>query len=222
MTDTISTNALATTEPTLLDNIISAAQAMSALEVIAVICGLLYIVLVMRENIWCWAFALISTSIYIYLFWHVSLFMESALNVYYVIMAFVGWWQWKYGKAKLLEQTDQQLIIQKWPLQYHAIALAGIIILSYVSGYLLTENTQASYPFLDSFTSWAAVFATWLVARKVLSNWIYWIVIDILGTWLFWQKGLYLTSLLFGLYTILAIVGYTQWKALYDKSKIKT
>lgn len=197
--------------PSLLDNLITAAQMMSGLEVIAVICGLLYLVLILRENIWGWFFALVSTSLYIHLFWDATLYMESALNVYYVIMAFVGWWQWKHGKIS----SNESLHIQTWPISRHAIAIAFVLILSYISGYLLNTYTDASYSYLDSFTSWSAVFATWLVARKVLSNWIYWIVIDIIGSWVFWQKGFYLTSLLFGLYTIIAIFGFIEWRKRY-------
>ena len=191
----------------MIDALIAAWNATSTLEWVSVAFGIAYIVLATRENIWCWPAALIGTATAIILFWDVSLLMESALNVYYLVMALYGWYQWRYGS-----KDHSTLAIQRWQTHQHLIAIAVILVLSVVSGFGLEKFTTADYPFIDSFTTWAAVFTTWMVARKVLENWLYWIVIDAVSVWLFWQKELYLYALLFIAYTIIAVFGYREWR----------
>ena len=194
----------------MMDALIAAWNATSALEWVSVAFGIAYIVLATRENIWCWPAALIGTATAIILFWDVSLLMESALNVYYLVMALYGWYQWRYGS-----KDHNTLAIQRWQTHQHLIAIAVILVLTLASGFGLERFTQADYPFIDSFTTWAAVFTTWMVARKVLENWLYWVVIDAVSVWLFWQKELYLYALLFVAYTVIAVFGYREWSSRY-------
>jgi nicotinamide mononucleotide transporter len=191
--------------------LIDALLAIQALEAISVLFGIAYIVLAARENIWCWPAALVGTATAIVLFWDVSLLMESALNGYYLIMALYGWWQWKYGSS------DQgKLAITSWGLQPHLIAISLIIVLSLISGYLLNTHTQAALPYVDSFTTWAAVITTWMVAKKILENWLYWIVIDAVSVWLYYERGLLLYAVLFVAYTMIAWLGFNQWRNSYQ------
>ncbi|GHA18265.1 nicotinamide mononucleotide transporter [Arenicella chitinivorans] len=195
----------------MMDALLAAWNATSLLEWVSVAFGVAYIILATKENIWCWPAALIGTATAIILFWDVSLLMESGLNVYYLVMALYGWYQWRYGST-----DHDQLAIQRWQPLHHAIAITVILALSVASGVGLERFTQADYPFVDSFTTWAAVFTTWMVARKVLENWLYWIVIDAVSVWLFWQKGLYLYALLFVAYTVIAVFGYREWRTRYQ------
>ena len=190
--------------------VLAAMQAMSGWEVIAVILALAYVLLAVKERIECWYAALISTAIYTFLFWDVSLLMESALQVYYLVMAAYGWWQWRHHTNK-----EEDLAIHTWSIQQHLTAISGIIVISIVSGYLLAENTSAALPYLDSFTTWASVLTTYMVTKKILENWIYWVVIDAISIILYIDRGLYLTALLFMLYVVIAIYGYIQWLQRY-------
>lgn len=190
-----------------LTAIATAWAATSNLEIVSVIFGLIYVILAARENIWCWPAAFIGTGTAIFLFWDASLLMESALNIYYLLMAIIGWWQWQYGSK---ERTE--LAISSWSTSQHIKALVLILVLTAVSGYLLSNNTEAALPFVDSFTTWSAVVTTWMIARKVLENWLYWIVIDAVSVWLYAERGLYLYALLFAAYTIIAIFGYFKWR----------
>lgn len=190
-----------------LSTLLSAWQAASTLETVSVAFGLAYVVLAAHENVLCWPAAIVNTTTAIVLFWDVSLLMESALNVFYLAIAFYGWWQWKFGG-----QNRSELSISRWPWINHALAIAAIIILTLVSGKLLADKTSAALPYLDSFTTWAAVICTWMVTRKIIENWLYWIVIDLAGVYLFMQKGLMLYALLFVLYTIIAVYGYIRWR----------
>lgn len=182
-------------------------QATSTLEIVSVVFGLIYIVLAARENIWCWPAAFIGTGTAIFLFWDASLLMESALNIYYLAMAVIGWWQWKYGSLKKTE-----LAISAWSPAQHGFALSLIICLTLISGYLLSQNTGAAHPYVDSFTTWAAVITTWMVARKILENWLYWMIINPVSVWLYAERGLYLYALLFIAYSIIPVFGYLKWR----------
>jgi len=194
-----------------MSDIFSAVQqvlgASSPWEAMAVALAITYLLLATRENIWCWSCALVSTAIYTVLFWHVSLLMESALNLYYMAMAVYGWRQWRSGG-----QQHHGVSVHRWSLAGHALTLGVIAFLTLVSGYLLAEKTSAALPYLDSFTTWASVITTYMVARKVLENWLYWVVIDSVSIGLYIDRGLHLTALLFVAYVIIALYGYNAWR----------
>jgi len=94
-----------------------------------------------------------------------------------------------------------------------------VIILSLLSGYLLNNHTTAVMPYLDSFTTWGAVLTTYMVAKKILENWIYWIVIDTLAIYLYVDRELYLTAFLMMVYVVLAIFGFKIWLKTYQQNK---
>ena len=193
------------------------AQTMSGWEAVAVIFAIAYLLLAVKENILCWLFALLSTAIYTILFWDVSLLMESALNVYYMAMAVYGWQQWTRGGSNGGDEPHA-LAIQTLSGRQHLLVIAAIIILSLASGYLLGEHSSAVWPYVDSFTTWASVITTYLVTRKYLQNWLYWIVIDAVSVPLYIDRGLTLTALLFVIYIVIAVIGYAKWRKHYYAS----
>jgi nicotinamide mononucleotide transporter len=206
--------------------VLAAAQAMSIWEVVAVILGIAYLVLAMRQNILCWYAAFGSTAIFSWLFWDVSLVMESGLNVYYLLMAVYGWWVWQ-GKAKS-EQSSNSLAdnklastvaIKTWSLSRHGLIIGGVVLISLATGYGLEKNTSAALPYLDSFTTWGAVITTYMVAQKVLENWLYWLVIDTVAIYLYIDRELYLTALLMAVYVVLAVLGYFIWLKEYRQQE---
>jgi len=192
--------------------ITTALAAMSLWEMAAVILALAYLMLAMQEKISCWYAAFISTSIYLFLFWDVSLLMESALQVFYLLMAIYGWWQWRHRR-----DNQPDLHVHRWPLRTHLLAVTGVGALTMLFGYLLDTTTNAALPYLDSFTTWGAVITTYMVTRKVLENWLYWIVVDGVSIYLYLDRGLYLTALLFVLYVVIVIVGFFRWRAIYKR-----
>lgn len=183
---------------------------MSAWEALAVVLGILYLLLAVREHLWCWYAAFVSTTIFLFLFWKVNLLMESALQVYYLVMAVYGWWQWQHGGDE-----QQELAISSWSYRHHLAAGAAILALSAASAFLLSRYTSAALPFLDSFTTWGSVLTTWMVARKILENWLYWLLIDSVSIYLYLDRELYLTAALFVAYLIIAVFGYRKWLSHY-------
>lgn len=187
----------------------------SSWEIIAVILGIAYLVLAMRQSLWCWPCALVSTSIYTGLFWHVSLLMDSLLNGYYILMAVYGYWVWQRKKTTENGIDEVYVPITTWSVSVHTMVIVSVIVLSVLSGLLLDRFTQAAWPFLDSFTTWGSVVTTYMVAKKVLENWVYWFVIDAISVALYIERGLYFTALLFAVYVVMVVFGFFKWLPLY-------
>lgn len=199
--------------------LLTAAQGMSLWELAAVLLAMAYLLLAIRERLLCWYCAFISTAIYTAIFWDVSLLMDSALNVYYMAMAVFGWYQWKYvGRSQNGgNENGDGIAIASLSRAQHVIIIVSIACLSLISGYLLSEHSQAAWPYVDSFTTWGSVITTYLVARKYLENWLYWIVIDAVSIPLYLDRGLNLTALLFVAYTLIAVAGYFSWRNHYQR-----
>ena len=179
---------------------------MTPLEVLAVLMAVAYLLLAIRQNIWCWLCAGVSTAIYVWLFFGAKLYMESGLNAFYFAMAIYGWYVWTSGRSDGHERP-----VTVWPSQTHAIAIVLVVFASAISGYLLDTRTDAAFPYVDSLTTWGAIWATFLIARKVLENWWYWLVIDIASVFIYWTRDLELTALLFVLYVIMIPFGILSW-----------
>ena len=179
-------------------------------ELIAVALAVAYLVLAIRQNIWCWFCAAISTVMYVYLFANANLYMESLLSVFYFAMAIYGWIMWRGGG-----KTDVELPVSTWPRQIHLYAASIIICLAAGSGFLLAKYTDAAYPYVDSATTFAAIWATFLVARKVLENWWYWLLIDVASVFIYWTRGLEATAVLFVVYVVLIPIGLVAWTRSY-------
>jgi nicotinamide mononucleotide transporter len=177
-------------------------------EILAVVLAVAYLVLAIRQNIWCWGAAAVSTLLYLFIMYEARLYMESALQLFYLAMAVYGWYQWRKPDEK-----GQTLRVSTWPWRYHLFALGSIALLVIVSGELLSRYTGAAMPHADSFTTWGAIVATFMVARKVLENWIYWFVIDSVSIGLYLGRDLYFTAALFGAYLVMIVIGYRSWRA---------
>ena len=198
--------------------ITAAAQAMSIWEVIAVFLGFAYLALIMKQNIWGWYAAFGSTAIFSWLFWDVSLVMESGLNVYYLIMAVYGWWVWR-GNSEPDTEIKTEKLIQTWSVGRHVFVIGSVILISLATGYGLEKNTTAALPYLDSFTTWGAVITTYMVAQKVLENWWYWLVIDSVAIYLYVDRELYLVALQMAVYIVMIFFGWFIWQKEYRNQK---
>ena len=184
--------------------------AMATAEMLAVVFAVLYLLLAIRQNIWCWFCAGVSTAIFVYVYFAANLYMESVLNVFYFAMAIYGWVSWRAGHS-----GDVSLAISVWPRRTHCLALVAVLAMSVLSGFLLQTYTNAAFPYIDSATTFGAMWATFLVARKVLENWWYWLFIDLVSVFIYWSRGLELTALLFVVYVVLIPIGLLNWTRDY-------
>ncbi|NMM41403.1 nicotinamide riboside transporter PnuC [Pseudoalteromonas arctica] len=190
--------------------------AMSHWEYIAVALSMAYLLLAIKENLWCWPAAFFSTLIYTIMYWNGALLMESLLHFYYMYMAVYGWVIWRKGDA-----NKHQLVITSWRLYQHLFIIISTSIVALIFGYVMNNHTHADFAYLDSFTTCFAVVTTYLVAKKVLENWLYWIVIDAASMYLYYEKGYYPTLALFIFYTIMAAWGFKTWYEEYEQNQAK-
>ena len=187
-----------------------------SLEVSAVALAVGYLLLAVKQDIRCWIAGIISSCIYLFLMFSANLYMESVLQIFYIFMGFYGWKQWSQR-----DKQDAKFEIATWNLKIHFIILFSVILFSVLAGYLLEIYTNAALPFLDSLTTFGALVATYMVAKKVLENWIYWFFIDALSVMLFINRELYLTAILFCIYLIIIIFGFKAWLNIYRSQELK-
>ncbi len=194
----------------LLQAILDGLMALSGWEVFASLLGIGYVIFAAKESQWCWPLAFVSTLIYTVLFWEGQLPMQALLNFYYMAMAIYGYLLWqKQGKA------EDAIAISKlsW-IQQFAFLITGSLLTFATAKYLISIDASQR-PFLDAGVTVFSVLNTVLMARKVLQNWLYWIVIDAAAIVLYAQTGYYATIVMFSIYLVLAFLGYLNWMKLY-------
>jgi nicotinamide mononucleotide transporter len=175
-------------------------------EVAAVLLALAYLVLAARLSLWCWPAAFVSTAIYLALFAQRQLYQQSLLQLFYLVMAVYGFLQWRRG----IDQADAA--ITRWRLREHGVAIGVVLALTVVTGALEARYTDAALPYLDAFTTWGSVVTTWMVVKRVLENWLYWIVVDGVLVYVSLESGLVATAGLFIVYIGIVIAGYVAWR----------
>lgn len=203
-----------------LQAIVTAFHQMSAWEIAAALMGVAYILLAAKESQWCWLFAFLSTLVYTALFWEGQLPMQALLNIYYMGMAVYGFWLWRTQYKQTSGTHTETLMISRWRWAQHFIFIAVGVALSALLSFYLQKTGQSQSPMLDAYTTVFSVMNTWLMAKKVLENWLYWVVIDAAATVLYVQTGFYATAALFVLNTLLAIAGFISWVKLYRKQTV--
>jgi nicotinamide mononucleotide transporter len=186
----------------------SALAAIPPAEWVAVGLALAYLLLAVRQSLWCWACAAASSAIYLVLFARGGLVMQAALQVFYIAMAAYGWWAWRGASL----ESRSPLPVSRWSMSRHAAAAGCALAATLASGGLLAGARGGLVPYVDAFVAWFSVLATWMVARKVLENWFYWIVVDAVAAGLYWSQGFHATAGLFVLYVGIAVQGYRAWR----------
>lgn len=172
------------------------------LETIAVLSSLLYTVLITYDIIWCWLFSFIGVVLYLVLCYRKRLYAESFLQLFYLATTIYGFLNWGDG----LSSSPTEL-----PWEWHLGFIGAGALLFFTAGKLLRHFSDAASPYLDTFTTVFGILATLLMILLYPSNWLYWIVIDAVSVYLYYRRGLFLTSGLFALYTVLSVNGYWQW-----------
>lgn len=176
----------------------------SLAEWCAVILALAYVWLAAMQNRWCWLCAFISTAIYTWLFWQVTLPFQSALNLYYMVMAGYGYYQWN-------KQSDSANQVQSWPWFFHLLIIPASLLVGWGLSLWAEGQFNSAYLQLDACIQVLSVVTTFMVAHKVLQNWLYWFVINLASSYLYAQSGLTLSACLFLGYVVFAVYGYMAW-----------
>jgi nicotinamide mononucleotide transporter len=190
-----------------MDTLIAQILATSPMEAAAVVLSLAYLLLAVRRNLLCWLCAFGGTVLTLVLVARASLYMQVLLNAFYLVMAVYGFLEWRRGQSE-----RGGVAIRSWPLAKHALVAVFVIVAAAINGYVLAHTTQAAAPYLDSFVTWGSVITTWMVARRIIENWLYWIVFDGAAAWLYYSQGLLFFALLFVVYVGIVIRGYFVWR----------
>ena len=180
---------------------------MTEIEAIAVVFGLICVWLTIRQNIWCWPTGLVQVALYIVIFYQVKLYSDLILHVIYVVMQVYGWYHWLHG-GKNRGALPVSMLSSRGRLVWPSIAAGGTVLW----GYLMATFTDASVPYGDAFTTVASLIAQWLMARKRLESWFFWISVDVVAIGIYYHKGLLLTSGLYAVFLVLATIGFFAWR----------
>jgi len=180
------------------------------IENIATITSLIYLFLLMKENIWCWFFAIISSALSIYLFIAVKLYSEAFLYFTFILFGIYGWYKWSSKSNR-----GAKLEVSKLPMKLHILWIVAGFILAFILGYLLKTYTDAEKSFIDSNTTMFSFIASYLEAHKYLYAWVYWIIINGINIWLYATQGLSKLAGLMVVYFIMSSVGLWRWHKSY-------
>ncbi|MGH8131134.1 MAG: nicotinamide riboside transporter PnuC [Steroidobacteraceae bacterium] len=174
-------------------------------EYVAVAFGFAYIVLAILQRRACWVAGGASTALFIVVFIEAGLPLQAALQVLYVLLSVYGWIAWRPdGKLPVRPRS--------WPLSRHLMVVAGVGIATALTVPLLADNAWSDAPLADSLGTWASVVATWLLARRYIDTWYWWMVIDTGLSALFASQGLLFTAALYLAFALLAIAGWRTWR----------
>lgn len=180
------------------------------IEIIAATLGIIAIYFQIKVKPFYWVISLVVSSMYIIIYFSVKLYADMSMQFYYVVMSIYGLYVWLSGnnnKDKKTIPISKIKDLKSWLLIALISALSFFII-----GFILKKFTDSNVPWWDSFTTSLSFVATWMLARKKIENWLVWIVVDATSVALYIYKQLYPTTILFIILTLLAIVGYFQWK----------
>lgn len=197
-----------------IEGFLAGIRSTSFWEWLAVLTSMLYVFFAAKKMVISWLFALVTSAIYIYICFHIQLYIETLLQVFYLIMAIVGWYSWR--KQSSIVQNER-FGIQTWKWRHHLLNIVISAVLSLLLGALFAATTNQANPYIDAFTTVYSLAATYMVTQKILENWLYWIVIDATSIYLYAERGLILSSVLFLFFTLLAVYGFFAWRSDYKK-----
>ncbi|MBI1224400.1 MAG: hypothetical protein GC192_04105 [Bacteroidetes bacterium] len=171
--------------------------------------ALLYVWLAARESPWCWVSGIVSSGLWAWAdFARYNLWLDGLLQAFYVLMGFIGLYTWLFAK----QRNQAKLAIQRLSLRQHGLLWLAGGALTFALGFLFKKYTTTSFPYADSFITAFSIIATFLTIKKVLENWLYWVLFDTLAIFLFLAKDAVLVAVVMVVYTAMAIYGYLNWK----------
>ena len=178
----------------------------SPLEVVAATFGVISVFLSTRQNIWSWPTAIVNVGLYAVVFYQGRLYGQMGLQPIYLVLSVYGWYQWLHGgdqKTELrVSSASPQLLTVLLALNLVAwLALAAVL-----------RRTDAALPWLDALLATTSLVAQWMMTRKILENWLLWIVVDVIYVPMFISQRLYATALLYAAFLVLAVMGYVEWR----------
>jgi nicotinamide mononucleotide transporter len=179
---------------------------MSPLELGAAAIGLLAVWLMVREHVWSWPIGAVQVAVYIFIFAEARLYADAGLQVVYLGLQFYGWYEWLHGGAQ-----HDRLQVTRASARTLTVALGIGTVGTAALGAALARYTNQALPYWDSGIVAFSLVAQWMLARKLLQNWLLWFVIDVVAVGVYFARGLYPTTVLYAVYLGLAVAGWRSW-----------
>lgn len=190
------------------------------IEIIGAVTGIIYLYFSVKQKIWLWPIGIISSAYYVVVFYRTQLYADMSLNIYYVMISVYGWFFWLMQKETKAEHVVRITVLS---LKDWLVCLFVALTLFFIWGMALVHlpvkmgMLPSSVPWWDAFLTAGSIVATWMLARKILDQWLWWVVIDGLSVGVFIYKELYFTAGLFVVNTIMAVIGYIKWREDWKK-----
>lgn len=192
---------------------------MKLLEYFGVLTGLLYLFLEIRQHRAMWVVGCLTSFVYVFVFFFSKIYADMGLNIYYVAISIYGFWQWTRKRNRVGTSDTGEIALPQNEILYRnmtprllggiSIAVFTLFVLLY---YVLYDFTDSPIPAGDAFTTAVGIIATWMLARRIIEHWIFWIVVNSVSVYLYCLRGLYPTMFLYICYAILAAIGLCTWK----------
>nr|WP_250890179.1 nicotinamide riboside transporter PnuC [Sphingobium nicotianae] len=176
------------------------------MEIIAVILGLANILLIVRRSLWNYPLGIAMVSLYFLIFLEAKLYSDMLLQLFFLALNVYGWLNWNNARTQ-----DAGVPVRWLGRRGFLIWASGAIAASLGWGLLMHKQTDAAFPYWDASVAMCSVLAQLLLARRYIDNWIWWIIVDALAIPLYWQKGLQLTSGLYGVFLLISVAGLIEW-----------
>lgn len=214
----------------IFSNLLQESLALGWVDWVVTVTALVYVVLAARQNGWCWVWGIISCSLWAYAsftFYH--LWLDALLQIFYVVMGFVGLYNWRRSDLAHKGLSDSEtegrgegakLLITRLTAKQNLFIIIGGTILSLLFGYFFDIYTPAAATYLDAFVTIFSIITTFMLVQKKLDNWAYWVLIDSVSVYLFASRGAYLFAFIMIIYTLIAANAFLQWKREADKRTV--
>jgi len=179
------------------------------IELLGAILGIVYVFFSIRQSILTWPVGLLTSALYVSVFFSTNLYAAMGLQMYYVGISIYGWYEWLRGNSA---NKSEPLKVSRLNFRLGILLASVSFLLFFLMWFILDNYTDSTVPVADSLATSLSIVATWMLARKILEHWLVWIFVDAFSIGLFLFKELYPTVILFAVYTIMAVVGYIEWK----------
>jgi nicotinamide mononucleotide transporter len=195
------------------------------IEIFGAVTGIIFVFLEIRQTIWLWPVGLVTSAVYIWVFFTSKFYADMSLQGYYLVISCLGWYWWTRGKKRRLrskatkfreaeagEWESGELQVTRLKLRTSVVLAIVFVLLYIVMWFVLTRLTDSPVPVRDSFITSLSIIATWMLARKIYEHWYLWIVVNFVSAVFFLTRGLYPTVILYTVYGIMSFVGLAAWK----------
>ena len=192
---------------------------MTSIELIGTVFGLACVILCVRQSIWNWPVGLVQVAMYAWIFYHARLYSDFVLHLIYIALQIYGWISWQRGRRSGGSGDDESLPVTRLTVGGLAMWLIASGTATIVIGYAMHRYAGAAIPYGDAAILVLSLVAQFLLARKVLETWAFWIVVDVLALGVYTAKELYITTGLYAVFLVLAILGWQQWRRSFRQQQ---